>query len=270
MTGGICYLSLVAVRSEPSEKSGMVNQLLYGDLFDIEEIKNEWCRITGRYDNYSGWCNLRQIELLSDETLEILSHSSMMLVSGTTATIIAQGQPSRILVQGSTLRKLSNGRLAGPGGEYHIAEGETIVPEYRNSEDIIEVAATYLKAPYLWGGRSPFGIDCSGLTQMVFKMNGIRLMRDAWQQAGQGSLINLMEESRTGDLAFFDNEEGKITHTGILTGTGNIIHASGEVRIDPIDHHGIYHKAAGKYTHKLRLIKRMAGKNLSNNSKSNT
>ncbi|MBW6489933.1 MAG: C40 family peptidase [Lentimicrobium sp.] len=247
----------------------MVNQLLYGDLFDIEEIRGEWYRITSRFDNYSGWCNIRQIQLLCDETLEILSHCSAMLVSGTTATIIARGQPSQLLVQGSTLHKLSNGKLAGPGGDYHIAEGETIIPAYKNSEDIIEVAASYLKTPYLWGGRSPFGIDCSGLTQMVFKLNGIRLLRDAWQQADQGTLINLMGEAKAGDLAFFDNDEGKINHTGILTGTGNIIHASGEVRIDPIDHHGIYNKSAGKYTHKLRLIKRIDGGRISNNSQSN-
>lgn len=257
MTGGICYLSLVAVRSEPSEKSEMVNQLLYGDVVDIEETYGEWFRIVGRFDQYSGWCSSKQIEMLSQETLEVLTNSSQVLVSGTTASIIARGMPPITLVQGSTLHQLSNGTFAGPSGEYHIAEGTTILPGNSDAPDVLELAASYLKTPYLWGGRSPFGIDCSGLTQMVYKMQGIVLMRDARQQAAQGLAINLLAEARAGDLAFFDNEDGQITHTGILTENGNIIHASGKVRIDPVDHHGIYDKTLGKYTHKLRLIRRM-------------
>lgn len=266
MAGGICYLSLVPVRSEPSEKSEMVNQLLYGDMVDIEETYGEWLRIMSRFDHYTGWCNSKQIELLSQETLEVLTNSSQVLVSGTTASIIAQGMPPITLVQGSTLHQLSNGTYAGPSGEYHIADGTAILPGNGNAPDVVEIAASYLKTPYLWGGRSPFGIDCSGLLQMVFKMRGIKLMRDAWQQAGQGLVINLLAEAQAGDLAFFDNEEGRITHAGILTENGSIIHASGKVRIDPIDHHGIYDKALGKYTHKLRLIRRMQVSGNTNNT----
>ena len=257
MNCGICFLSLIPVRSEPSEKSEMVNQLLYGDMVDINETQGEWLKVTSRYDGYTGWCNSKQIELLTCETLEVLTHSSQVLISGITASIIAAGMPPITLVQGSTLYQLSNGKFAGPSGEYHIAEGSTIVPQYDNTSDIVEMAATYLKTPYLWGGRSPFGIDCSGLTQMVLKMHGIKLKRDAWQQAGEGTLINLMAEARAGDLAFFDNEEDRITHTGILTGNGSIIHASGKVKVDAVDHHGIYDKNLGKYTHKLRTIRRI-------------
>ncbi len=122
---------------------------------------------------------------------------------------------------------------------------------------IIEFSKSYLNAPYLWGGKSPFGIDCSGFVQVVFKMNGIHLSRDASQQANAGENVSLLDEARPGDLLFFDNDEGDIIHVGILMEDKKIIHASGKVRIDVIDHQGIYNNDIKKYTHKLRLIKRI-------------
>ncbi|NTW32657.1 MAG: C40 family peptidase, partial [Bacteroidetes bacterium] len=122
---------------------------------------------------------------------------------------------------------------------------------------IVENAYMYLDAPYLWGGRSPFGIDCSGFVQMVYKLIGIRLPRDASQQASQGTTINFLSEAVPGDIAFFDNEDGIIVHTGIIINNGQIIHASGRVRIDNLDHEGIFQVKTKKYTHKLRLIKRI-------------
>lgn len=258
MTGGICYLSLVAVRGEPSGKAEMVNQMLFGDLFEVTETREEWLKVRTLHDDYEGWCNRKQLSLLTDETLEVLKGSSFRVVSDTTGLLTTPGKPALTLVMGSTLFSLSNDMIAGPGGEYHLAEGESHQPAYQHVDEIAETASLYLNAPYLWGGRSPFGIDCSGLTQIVFRMMGINLKRDAAQQANQGKLINLIEESRSGDVAFFDNDDGIITHTGILTGRGSIIHASGEVRIDPIDHHGIFNKNDGRYSHKLRLIKRFA------------
>lgn len=256
MAGGICYLSLVAVRAEPSGKAEMVNQLLFGDLLDVLETRENWLRIRSLHDNYEGWCDSLQIHILSDETMDVLKHSSRQMVYDIYAQISTPGKPGIQLVLGSTLYILSGGKIAGPHGEYHLSEGESCPPALYEPEEIAETAALYLNAPYLWGGRSPFGIDCSGLVQMVFKIKGISLKRDASQQVTLGKLINLIEESRAGDVAFFDNEEGKIIHTGILTGKGSIIHASGSVHIDPVDHHGIYNKALGKYTHSLRVIKR--------------
>ena len=122
----------------------------------------------------------------------------------------------------------------------------------------IETALLYLNAPYLWGGRTHFGIDCSGFTQMVYKLNGHKLLRDASQQATQGEPLSFIEESEPGDLAFFDNEEGTITHVGIMMADHHIIHAHGQVRIDHMDHTGIYNAELKKHTHKLRVIKKIA------------
>jgi cell wall-associated NlpC family hydrolase len=109
----------------------------------------------------------------------------------------------------------------------------------------------------LWGGKSPFGIDCSGFTQVVYKLNGYKLPRDANQQVNLGEPLSFVEEAEAGDLAFFDNEEGRIVHVGILLNNQSIIHASGYVRVDKFDHYGIFNQDTGKYSHTLRVIKRL-------------
>lgn len=256
MTGGICYLSLVAVRAEPSEKSEMVNQLLFGDMIEVIDTSGQWFQIRSLHDSYQGWCDQKQIKLLADQTISALDSCEKHIITDISALLLTQGKPGLNLVIGSTLHALHEGLFIGPGGDYHLAEGESYPPSLTHPDEIAETASLFLNAPYLWGGRSPYGVDCSGLVQVVFKIKGINLMRDASQQASQGSLINLIEESRAGDVAFFDNEDGNIIHTGIITGRGSIIHASGEVRVDPLDHHGIFNKKDGNYSHKLRIIKR--------------
>ena len=127
----------------------------------------------------------------------------------------------------------------------------------QDKSKLINTAFLYLNAPYLWGGKTPFGIDCSGFTQMVYKLNGYNLFRDASQQATQGEALSFIEESEPGDLAFFDNEEGNIIHVGIIMENNYIIHASGKVRIDRLDHLGIFNPETQKHTHKLRVIKKV-------------
>jgi cell wall-associated NlpC family hydrolase len=126
-----------------------------------------------------------------------------------------------------------------------------------NKQQLVGDAMLYLNAPYLWGGRTPFGIDCSGFVQMVYKLQGLKLLRDASQQATQGEVISLLAEAEQGDLAFFDDEEGNITHVGMIIDSQRIIHCSGRVQIDNLDHEGIFNVRLQKYTHKLRLIKRI-------------
>jgi cell wall-associated NlpC family hydrolase len=145
------------------------------------------------------------------------------------------------------------------GKEKFVYSGQAIneKSDLLNGEHIRKFALKFLHAPYQWGGRSPFGIDCSGLTQIVFKLYGVNLPRDAYQQSELGKTLHFINEAREGDIAFFDNEDEKITHTGIILNNDQIIHASGSVRIDNIDHYGIYNKELKKYTHKLRIIKRV-------------
>ena len=109
----------------------------------------------------------------------------------------------------------------------------------------------------MWGGKSPFGIDCSGLVQCVYQLHGVQLPRDAHQQATHGQTLGFIDESEPGDLAFFDDDEGKIIHVGLLLENNYILHAHGKVRIDRIDQTGIYNVDTQQHTHKLRIIKKM-------------
>jgi cell wall-associated NlpC family hydrolase len=141
--------------------------------------------------------------------------------------------------------------------EYELNSDEIIQQPADFESSIAEYAKFFLNAPYLWGGKTLFGIDCSGFTQVVFKMLGKNLKRDAWQQAEQGEIVNFLQEAKAGDLAFFDNAEGHVIHVGIMLNEQQIIHASGRVKIDPIDGQGIYSLDLKKHTHKLRIIKRV-------------
>lgn len=233
----------------------MVSQILFGEHFEIIESSKEWCKIQLAYDQYVGWISRSQFETISLQEYNLLNNEQAC-VSFDLVQIMLQENSVFSIVIGSTLPHFKD-HTCRLGATAYRFEGTVRCPEkLLTTKGIIENAYMYMHSPYLWGGRSPFGIDCSGFTQMVYKLAGIKLKRDAWQQSEQGSLIHLVDESRQGDLAFFDNEAGHITHVGIILQNSQIIHASGKVRIDSIDHHGIYNSEIKKYTHNLRLIKR--------------
>ena len=257
MKFGACLLSVVPVRSEPSDKTEMTTQLLFGDLVVVNESWNNWLKIRIVYDNYEGWIDHKQVVEISNDEFSKLSKAPSQYTKDLVE--VFQGESGKLIpvLFGSTIRNLtSNGFKIGD--QHFIFEGQLSQPALIPSiNSIIEDAMILLNAPYLWGGKTPFGIDCSGFTQTVFKVNGVELLRDAAQQASQGEAISLVDEAEPGDLAFFDNEEEKIVHVGIIFEKNKIIHASGRVRIDMIDHQGIYNKELQKYTHRLRLIKRL-------------
>ena len=250
---GICNLAIIPLRFEPSDKSEIVSQVLFGEHFEILEQLKQWSRIKMQYDAYEGWVDSKQYQLISESNYNQLSDAAIILNSDLIEYITS---PSNLLLPiplGSSLSFLNNNEI-NTGG-FHF-EG-TSVSGIKDKKGLINTAFLYLSAPYLWGGKTPFGIDCSGFTQMVYKLNGYKLLRDASQQATQGEALSFIEESEPGDLAFFDNEEGNIIHVGIIMENNYIIHASGKVRIDRLDHLGIYNAEINKHTHKLRVIKKI-------------
>ncbi|MBC8047737.1 MAG: C40 family peptidase [Fimbriimonadaceae bacterium] len=257
MEFGIATLSVIPVRSKPGHEYELVNQLLFGETYTIDESQGKWLRITSDYDNYSGWINEKQNNFITEQQFKSY-RTSVKYITAELVQTISNNSKSFPVLMGSTLYEF-DGMNCKLLKENYVYAGQVIIQSSENKkpELIKKLALKFLNAPYLWGGRTAFGIDCSGFTQVVFKVGGINLPRDAYQQAEHGKTINFIYEAKEGDLAFFDNEEERITHTGIISGENEIIHASGKVRSDTIDHHGIFNKELKKYTHKLRIIKRM-------------
>ena len=252
---GICRVSVAPMRSEPSDKSENSSQLLFGDFIEVLEKQERWWYIKAAFDNYEGWVDFRQLVVISQE--EYLQGKDVKYLSPSQALSIVNDLDNNkiYLSPGSNLPGYSEGSCY-LGNQRYTVSFDPIVPQLPDTNILISTALFFLNTPYLWGGRTFFGIDCSGFVQNVFKLNGINLKRDAWQQAEQGKTLDFLQEARPGDVAFFDNDEGRITHVGIMLNSSEIIHASAKVKIDPIDTQGIYSNELGKYTHKLRIIKR--------------
>jgi hypothetical protein len=258
MRFGMCNLSVVAVRKEPSHKSEMTTQLLFGELFEITEKTSGWIRVKLTFDGYEGWVNDKQYLPLFNESFEKLHDFGSTITLDIVQVLVNETKNYLIpVVLGSSLPFVANNTFYIDEHKYSFDGTVRQAKEEVTHERIVENAYMYLNAPYLWGGRSPFGIDCSGLVQMVYKLSGVKLPRDANQQSTQGMAVNFLEEALPGDLAFFDNTEGNIIHTGIILSNNQIIHASGRVHIDTLDHEGIFNAELKQYTHKLRIIKRV-------------
>jgi hypothetical protein len=256
MNFGICNLSVIAVRKLPEHGSEMVTQLLFGESFDIIETENSWVFINTHYENYKGWIHQLQFLPLDGFEFNEFKGKPMVLTPNSSSSLTEVTSKKYVhLLLGCTLPLPIGDKFTIESVDY-IFKGEYFTPSGKKT-DILKFAACYQNAPYLWGGRTQFGIDCSGFTQMAYKLAGIFLPRDASQQSEIGETLSFISESEPGDLVFFDNETGNITHVGIIYDHQHIIHASGCVRIDMIDHNGIYNKDLGKYTHQLRLIKKV-------------
>lgn len=248
MQYGICNLGIVPMRFEPSDKSELVSQLLYGESFKVLERRKKWSRIRVSYDNYEAWIDNKQYQEITEEEYNSVANTLPILSTDLLEYIADKNSSILTIPLGATLNglKMLN----------HIFDGnnQSLICE---KSELIKTAFLYLNAPYLWGGKTPFGIDCSGFTQMVYRINGHELKRNASQQATQGEVLSFIEESEPGDLAFFDNSEGDIVHVGIIMEDNHIIHAHGKVRIDRLDHSGIYNADTNTHTHKLRVIKKI-------------
>jgi hypothetical protein len=250
MRFAICTVSAAPIRKEPSHKSEMVSQLLFGETVEIIEGKDEWFFIRTIYDQYEGWITHHLVEEIEEGfayDIDRYIATGMYNIIGEPYDFFSIPMGSSLTgFQKSTKRVWNNNIYRG---------GVRDTKKAFDLNQFYETAKLWRNVPYLWGGKTLMGTDCSGFIQTIFKVHGIRLLRDAYLQATQGKMVNLAE-TKGGELAFFNNEKGKITHVGLLLNNKKIIHASGKVKIDAIDEAGII-SADGKRTHKLHSIRRV-------------
>jgi gamma-D-glutamyl-L-lysine dipeptidyl-peptidase len=254
---GICRLSVVSVRKDPADITEQVTQLLFGDHYEVIEISKDkkWLKIRINFDQYTGWINTKQHQVIAKEYYDHINNAEFKITTDITASLLYNKSPLMVLL--GSIIPISSAELFKMEEQFAFNGEAKNLGQKREFEYLRSIAQKYLNAPYQWGGKNPFGIDCSGFTQMVFKIVGYRLSRDAAQQAMQGKSIKDLAEAKPGDLLFFQNHESKVTHTGILIGPEKIIHASGKVRIDHLNEEGILNLETKIYTHQLSGIRRI-------------
>jgi cell wall-associated NlpC family hydrolase len=242
----ICTLASVPLRKHPDLLSEMTSQLLFGDHYEVLDEHQTFQKIRGAHDGYEGWITARQGEAVSSEVFHALSDDPPEVLLDLTAAATL-GDQKLTLVRGSHLPAEINGRrVSCSGTTLHLPQQSFSI------ERLEALASDYLHAPYHWGGRSPFGIDCSGFTQMVFKFFNVALPRDSQQQVKAGRPVFTLGDARPGDLAFFFEET---SHVGLIISEG-ILHASSSVRHDDLDENGIRDRESGDYSHDLTCIRR--------------
>lgn len=235
----------------------MVSQLLFGEMVEILEVKGkQWARVRCHEDNFVGWIALQQLEEITPGEFAAYQKQFAFVLD-----LLHPAQMEDAFIPLSLGARLPNfdGMRFTIGSNTYTFSGQAVFPEdiIAQPQLVLKIARRYLHAPMLWGGRSPFGLDSAGLVQVVYSMAGKPLPREAFQQVLHGESVDFVEHARPGDLAFFENQSGRISHSGILLPDNQVLHVYGKCRIDRIDHYGIYHTDRKQYTHRLRIVKRI-------------
>jgi hypothetical protein len=255
MLFGICNLSIIPLRAATTDTSEMRSQLLFGEHFEVIEKQKDWSKIRVAFDHIEGFIDNKQYLEITEDFYTSICNETPHYAAEILDFVTTQNNALTTIAIGSQLPFLKEGKLRL--GNYIYGYDNAFFCGKLSKNELLKTAFMYLNTPFLWGGKTPFGIDCSGFTQIVYKLCGYQLLRNAKEQATQGEVLSFIEESEPGDLAFFDDETGEIIHVGIILNDYNIIHAYGKVRIDTLDHSGIFNTDLQKHTHKLRVIKKI-------------
>jgi Cell wall-associated hydrolases (invasion-associated proteins) len=256
----INHTPLLPLRANATEESELVSQIMYGEIVTIIEKIDRWAQIKNFADNEIGWVDYKMLTLIEKSQFDEYSKTMLTRVYYPLMECSNNENDEKFHLPGGSIvhnkwvfNAINNPLTFYPTEIYY----EMYPPKKLNGDFILEKVKEYLNAPYLWGGKSILGIDCSGLAQVVYSIAGVQLPRNSSQQVKCGEEVYFIEDAHAGDLAFFGKEDGKISHVGILLNSSQIIHASGWVKIEKIDNHGIISSATGEYTHTLRTIKRV-------------
>ena len=252
--------SVVPLRAEAAETAEMVTQMLFAETATVLEQTERWTKIKLDADGYEGWADRKMLSQLGDRQFDQLQSAPKAVVAFPVSLSVSLENKTSILLTGGTrLPNYHAGMFELLGVKFNIDASTVETTLEFTTENLMRIAFFYLNTPYLWGGKNALGMDCSGFTQIIFGIFGIRLPRDASMQVQHGKVVNFLPEAKAGDLAFFENTDKKIIHVGILLDNNRIMHCSGRVKINQIDSQGIISEETGQYTHRLRVIKRIVG-----------
>ena len=248
----ICENVFIPLRSGPTHRSEMLSQVLFGEKFIILDQVDHWIKVLTEFDNYAGWIDINhsQHSPYKDNIPGNVLNRSLVCYKPDKTKMILEAGCEIYNPDFMTHTFIAGNNVYSTGNDFSTAC-------ISSSESPSDTAMRFRNSPYIWGGRIPSGVDCSGFTQLVYKIHGKPIPRNSWMQVESGEAISFLDETKPGDLVFFDNEYGRITHVGMIISRGLVIHASGRVRIDTIDHQGIYKHEIKGYSHHLRTIKRI-------------
>ena len=232
-------LALAPLRQSPSELAELESQVLFGEKVIVHQKGiGDWIKVQSINDHYTGWTDQKMFETTDME------QGNYLLI-----------EPIAAIQTEKNYSWLPFGSFISEDIVRLNTKNQFTLVGQKNTLNIKELALTFLGVPYLWGGKSVLGIDCSGFIQLIFNAKGIQLARNANQQAEAGEVIPYMNR-QTGDLAFFKTTSNKISHVGIVI-DDLIIHAHGEVRMDPLWSEGIFNTDKNLISHQLVGIKRI-------------
>ncbi len=256
MEYAICFVPNIPLRRDHDECSEMMTELLFGESCTVTDSWGSWSKIINKADGYEGWLTTKMLTSLNKEEFDTYNPAAQTVVTTLFTQAMSETTGKCILLTGGSLlpEYRADGTFRVKSDRFRLNPTDVIPLK----ESLLDTSRRFLNTPYLWGGKNAMGMDCSGLTQVVMRMHGLQILRNASHQATQGEMVSFLQEARPGDLAFFDHADGHISHVGMVAEDGYIIHCSGSVHIDKLDDEGIFSEELNMYTHNLRLIKRFA------------
>jgi len=254
---GVCRLALVPVRKAPDIRGEQINQLLFGDHYEVIQTTSDkkWIAVRLHADLFEGWIDIRQHHAITKDYFDQISYANFKITTDVTCNILYKKSPLVILM--GSIVPISNSELFKIEEQFAFNGEAKSLGQKRDFEFLRSIAQKYLHAPYQPGGKSPFGIDPAGFTQIVFKISGYSLQRELTQQANQGKKVAAYADAKPGDLAYFHDENGIVNHVGIVFPGEKIMHVQGQVRMDHFLEDGILHAETKIFTHPLAGIRRV-------------
>ena len=251
---GLATVSVINIRKHPRQSAELVSQSLLGTPVMILKNEDDWSLVQTP-DNYLGWVEESSLIPLSMSDLQSWRHSDRVIVTVNSGWIYSapdEKETAGDIVAGCIFVKKGEERgftkVSYPDGRTGFVESKSVTDFNKwkagiraNGESVVRYASTFMGLPYLWGGSSTKGVDCSGFTKTVYFLNGLILFRDASQQALQGMTVDISNgygQLRPGDLLFFGSMRDSgphVTHVAVYKGDTEFIHSSGRVKISSLD-----------------------------------